>query len=120
MLDNYRFGVKSFEKGLNVAQLQNMIGNVTPEMPMRYARIFQKSKIDNKEFLLRENQENIINWLVESKDNFIDSIYMLQTGSYESTQINNEVMQTFEQLSYIEKLEVIKTSVTIILKNSPD
>ncbi|MEK4252112.1 hypothetical protein [Paenibacillus sp. FSL W7-1287] len=57
-----------------------MIGNVTPEMRMRYVRIFQKSKIENKEFFLGDNQENIINWLVESKENFIDNIHKLQAG----------------------------------------
>lgn len=90
-----------------------MIGNVTPEMPMRYARIFLKSKLENKELILSENQENIIGRLTESRENFFDKFYV-------STKIIDDVMKTFEQLSYIEQLEVIKESVTLILKNSLD
>lgn len=38
----HRFGVNLMRMGLNITQVQNIIANVTPEMPMKYARIFQK------------------------------------------------------------------------------
>ncbi|MEF2248035.1 hypothetical protein [Paenibacillus sp. IITD108] len=38
----HRYGLKLFKMGLNMAQVQKTIANVTSEMLMKYARIFQK------------------------------------------------------------------------------
>ncbi|WP_010492517.1 tyrosine-type recombinase/integrase [Paenibacillus elgii] len=44
----HRFGLKIMRAGLNMAQVHQLIANVTSEMPMIYARKLQKELLQNK------------------------------------------------------------------------
>jgi len=65
---------------------------------------------------MKKNQRIVVKWLTESDLNFIDNIHELEAGFDESETIPDEVSEAYEELSYTEKIEVIKKSASNILK----
>lgn len=66
--------------------------------------------------LMNKNQRIVVEWLTDSKLNYMDNLAELQGGFDDSETIPEEVSEAYEKLSYSEKIEVIKKSATNLLK----
>lgn len=65
---------------------------------------------------MNKNQRIVVEWLTNSELNYMHNLVELEEGFDESETIPTEVSDSYEQLSDVEKLEVVKKSASNLLK----
>lgn len=65
---------------------------------------------------MNKNQSIVVEWLTNSELNYMHNLVELEEGFDESETIPTEVSDSYEQLSEVEKLEVVKKSASNLLK----
>ncbi len=65
---------------------------------------------------MNKNQKIVVKWLTNSESNFLDNLHELEGDFDLSETIPSEVSTAYGELSYVEKIEVVKKSASHLLK----